>query len=64
MPAEHLRDVVRQSTSLHGLLLRYIEAFNVQVAHTALSHGSYTIEERLARWLLMCQDASTATTWR
>lgn len=56
MPAEHLRDVVRQSPSLHGLLLRYIEAFNVQVAHTALSHGSYTIEERLARWLLMCHD--------
>jgi hypothetical protein len=30
--------------------------FNVQVAYTALSHGSYTIEERLARWLLMCHD--------
>jgi CRP-like cAMP-binding protein len=36
--------------------LRYVEAFQVQVAHTALSHGSYTIEERLARWLLMCHD--------
>jgi len=33
-----------------------VEAFNVQVAYTALSHGSYTIEERLARWLLMCHD--------
>ncbi len=28
----------------------------MQVAHTALSHGSYTLEERLARWLLMCHD--------
>ena len=28
----------------------------MQVAYTALSHGSYTIEERLARWLLMCHD--------
>src|SRR5215212_9165164 len=35
---------------------RYAEVFNVQVACTALSHGSYTIEERLARWLLMCHD--------
>jgi CRP-like cAMP-binding protein len=41
---------------LHQHLLGYVEAFQVQVAHTALSHGSYTLEERLARWLLMCHD--------
>ena len=27
-------------------LLRYVEAFQVQIAYTALSHGSFTIEER------------------
>jgi CRP-like cAMP-binding protein len=53
---EKLIDATRQSQSLHQLLLRYVETFQVQVAHTALSHGSYTIEERLARWLLMCYD--------
>src|SRR5215212_70376 len=51
-----LRTALRTSPSLHKHLLRYAEAFNVQVAYTALSHGSYTIEERLARWLLMCHD--------
>ena len=56
MDADKLTDATRQSRPLHQLLLRYVEAFQVQVAHTALSHGSYTIEERLARWLLMCQD--------
>ena len=53
---DDLRTAIRTSPSLHQHLLRYAEAFNVQVAYTALSHGSYTIEERLARWLLMCHD--------
>jgi CRP-like cAMP-binding protein len=56
MAADDLRTAIRNSRSLHEHLLRYAEAFNVQVAYTALSHGSYTIEERLARWLLMCHD--------
>jgi CRP-like cAMP-binding protein len=54
--AEDLRHAIRRSPTLHELLLRYVEAFQVQVAFTALSHGSFTIEERLARWLLMCHD--------
>ena len=56
MAADALRHAIRLSPSLHEHLLRYIEAFQVQVAYTALSHGSFTIEERLARWLLMCHD--------
>ena len=56
MAADDLRTAIRTSSSLHGRLLRYAGAFNVQIAYTALSHGSYTIEERLARWLLMCHD--------
>src|SRR3954453_5685892 len=53
---DELRRAIGQSPSLHQHLLRYVEAFQVQVAHTALSHGSYTLKERLARWLLMCHD--------
>jgi CRP-like cAMP-binding protein len=56
MDTDKFTDATRKSQSLHQLLLRYVEAFQVQVAHTALSHGSYTIEERLARWLVMCHD--------
>jgi CRP-like cAMP-binding protein len=48
--------LIQQSATLHQLLLRYVQAFNVQVAHTALSHGAYPICARLARWLLMCHD--------
>src|SRR5215212_522057 len=51
-----LRKAIRSSPSLHAFLLRYVHAFTVQTAHTALSNGSHKLEERLARWLLMCHD--------
>ena len=28
----------------------------LQIAHTAIANGRYNVEERLARWLLLCQD--------
>jgi CRP-like cAMP-binding protein len=40
------------------LVARYIQALGAQTSFTALSNGSFTIEERLARWLTMCFDRS------
>jgi CRP-like cAMP-binding protein len=40
------------------VVLRYQQTMIVQASYTALSHGSFNIEERLARWLLMCFDRS------
>ncbi len=37
-------------------MLRYAHLFQLQTAQTALSNGSYSLEERLARWMLMCHD--------
>jgi CRP-like cAMP-binding protein len=54
--AGDLRRAIEASPSLHGILLRYSQAYTVQVAFTALANGRYTIDERLARWLLMCHD--------
>jgi CRP-like cAMP-binding protein len=48
--------------SLNEMALRYKEAVAVQFAYTALAHGSFTIEERLARWLLMSHDRSQRET--
>jgi CRP-like cAMP-binding protein len=56
MPAAAFRDAFEASPSLRGLLLRYAQAFLVQVEHAALANGRYSIQERLARWLLMCHD--------
>lgn len=36
--------------------MHYIHAFGTQTSHTALSNAKHTIEERLARWLLMGHD--------
>ena len=51
---------LRQAMDLHAplrrFLLRYAHVFMIQVAATALADGRYRVEQRLARWLLMCQD--------
>jgi CRP-like cAMP-binding protein len=54
--AEELRGAIRKSRSLHNVLLKFVHAFMILTAHTALSNGTATVAERLARWLLMAQD--------
>jgi CRP-like cAMP-binding protein len=54
--ADDLREVMRKSASLSRILLNFVNAFLIQTSHTALSNGTASIEERLARWLLMAQD--------
>lgn len=56
MPAERLRAAMAASPVLERVMLAYAHTFLVQVAHTALAYATRTIEERLARWLLMCLD--------
>jgi CRP-like cAMP-binding protein len=54
--AAALRDAFEASASLRRLLLRYAQAFSIQVAYTALANGRDSIDRRLARWLVMCHD--------
>lgn len=54
--APALREALQESASLRDVLLRYAQAFAIQVAFTALANGRYGLDERLARWLLMCHD--------
>jgi len=51
-----LRKTMDESPTLRLSLLRYVQAFMVQTAYTAISNGSAKLEERLARWLLMAHD--------
>jgi CRP-like cAMP-binding protein len=51
-----LLGAIGRSPSLHAMLLRFAHTFNIQVSQTAVANGHYTINQRLARWLLMCQD--------
>src|SRR5690348_10689320 len=54
--ADKLRDAISQSRSLERALLGFAHAFMNQTANTAFSNGSATLEEGLARWLLMAND--------
>jgi CRP-like cAMP-binding protein len=56
LKASILRKALEQRASLHRSLLRYVNSFLDQAAMTALANGRSTIEERLARWLLMADD--------
>ena len=47
---------VSRSASLHKLLLRSVQAQILQTAQTAFVNATYTVDIRLARWLLMCHD--------
>lgn len=53
---DDLTAAIERSPQLHAVLLRFVHTFTLQAAHTALANGRCTIEERLARWMLMCQD--------
>ena len=56
MPAAGLRAAFERSPALRAALLRYVQAFHLQVSQTAACNGRHALEERLARWLLMAHD--------
>ena len=56
--AADLQGAMASSRSLHGTLLRYAYVCSVSLAHTALANAQASVEERLARWLLMAHDRS------
>ena len=56
IPAQDLRTAMRHSPPLHAGFLRYTHALMVQTAQTAYANAGFTIEARLARWVLMTDD--------
>jgi CRP-like cAMP-binding protein len=51
-----LQETMIRSRALMAALLRFIHVFSVQTTQTAVANALYSPVERLARWLLMCQD--------
>lgn len=47
---------MEQSPTLRSILLHFVQTVLIQNAHTAVANARATIEERLARWLLMAHD--------
>ena len=48
--------VLASSPTMRLYLLRYAQALHIQTGYTALVNARSKLEERLARWLLMCDD--------
>jgi len=54
--ATALQKEAGRSDAIMRLLLRYSHALHTQVAQTAACNGRHTVQQRLARWLLMTHD--------
>ena len=54
--SDALRRCMAESATLQTSLLHFVQAFTIQIGQTALSNAQAKLEERLCRWLLMCQD--------
>lgn len=49
-------DLVDTNRNFAKVIARSIEAFAVQLSYTVASNAVHDVNERLARWLLMCHD--------
>lgn len=56
LPVDVLRAELASSPELKELLLRYVQAFFFQVSQSVACNGRHTLEQRLARWMLMAHD--------
>jgi len=54
--SEVLLQEFRKDSKLQDAILRYMNASVAQIAQTALCNRLHSVEERLARWLLLCED--------
>lgn len=54
--SEVLEDKLRETPQLRLVLNRYVLVQGLQIAQIAACNRLHEIEQRLARWLLMCQD--------
>ena len=56
MPADKLTSAMAEFPDLRAIVLKYVNYFMHQLSATAYANADFTVEERLARWLLLCQD--------
>jgi CRP-like cAMP-binding protein len=54
--AKNLVQVMRQCPGLVNRLQRYVQILGMQGTQVAACNRLHEVDERLARWLLMCQD--------
>ena len=63
IPTSEVIIMADDNRDFRRLLLGFAHSFLIQVSHTALATVSLTIEDRLARWLLMAGDRSESSSF-
>lgn len=53
---EALVQFLAMRPNARSLFLRFVQTLAIQGSYTALSNAVHHVEERLARWILMCHD--------
>ncbi len=56
LPSRVMKAAYEASDSVRSAFNRFAFELLAQIAQTALANASYSVEQRLARWLLMCAD--------
>lgn len=56
LPVSVLQAAIESSADMRRIMTHFAYRFMVQVSGTAAANASFTLEQRLARWLLMCHD--------
>src|SRR5262245_4083798 len=54
---QKIREEFRSNPFLRDLLLKYTNAFIIQIAQSSICNCYHTLQERLCRWLLVARDA-------
>jgi hypothetical protein len=58
--SDELQAASAASRTLHAFMLQYAQVFLTQTAETARANARFTVEQRVARWLLMAHDRTDA----
>jgi hypothetical protein len=53
---DHLDGIMTRSPSTRSVIMAYLNAFHEEVSQSVACNRMHTLEERLARWLLMTHD--------
>ena len=56
MPADVFRDEINRRNSFHDLMTRFAQALNGFIMQSTACNAVHSIEQRLARWLLLAHD--------
>ena len=60
MKTSVIRERFKEGGALQNSILKFIRLMMLQISQTALCNRLHTVEERLARWLLLCHDRAAS----